>query len=119
MPKGLDNELPDFIENNKYKIQSMRLTENFTKAPTYLTESTLISYMEEHGIGTDASIPSHIKNIIDRGYVTVEAKRTLVPTALGLALARGICEIDPELILPTVWSNIEKSVDSIAKGEVV
>jgi len=74
--------------------------------------------MEENGIGTDASIPSHIKNIIERGYVTVEAKWTLVPTALGLALAWGICEIDPELILPSVWSNIEKSCESIAKGEI-
>jgi len=75
--------------------------------------------MEENGIGTDASIPSHIKNIIERGYVEVESKRTLVPTALGLALARGICEIDPELILPSVRSNIEKSCESIAKGEVI
>lgn len=96
----------------------MRLSENFTKPPSYLTEATLISYMEEHGIGTDASIPSHIKNIIDWGYVIVESKWTLVPTPLGLALARGICEIDPELILPTVRSNIEKSCDSVARGEI-
>ena len=35
-----------------------------------------------------------------------------------MALARGICEIDPELIMPSVWSNIEKSCDQIAWGKI-
>jgi DNA topoisomerase-3 len=74
--------------------------------------------MEENGIGTDASIPSHIKNIIDKGFVTVGPGRTFIPSSLGMALARGLCDIDPELILPSVRANIEKSCSSIAAGEL-
>lgn len=63
--KDADVELPQFKDGDNCKIQSMSLNEKQTKPPDFLTEATLISYMEEHCIGTDASIPSHIKNIIE------------------------------------------------------
>lgn len=81
-----------------------------------MTESELIGLMEKHGIGTDASMATHINNVCERGYVDVAGGRTLVPTELGISLVHGYQKIDPELVAPDLRSNIERSVDAIAKG---
>ncbi|VEL14776.1 unnamed protein product [Protopolystoma xenopodis] len=47
------------------------IVEGVTGPPDYMTESELITAMERHGIGTDASIPVHIENIVERTYVEV------------------------------------------------
>ena len=112
-----DKEVPLYEVGDIIDIVSTKVTESRTEPPGYLTEAELIAKMEEHGIGTDASIPTHINNIIERAYVVVqEPGRHLVPTALGQALVKGYCEIDPELVLPQVRSNIEKSCELVAKG---
>lgn len=98
-------------------IHSLALTDGETRPPGYLSESELIGLMEKHGIGTDASIASHINNIQARDYVSLGGGRTLVPTQLGTALIHGYRKIDPELVLPTVRAAIEAECGKIAKGE--
>jgi len=58
-------------EGARVSIRNFDTVTEYTKAPDYLQESELIALMDEHGIGTDASIPQHIKNICERHYVDV------------------------------------------------
>lgn len=58
--------------------------------------------MEQHGIGTDASISVHVHNVCERGYLQVESGRRVVPTDLGITLISGYQRIDPELCRPQV-----------------
>jgi DNA topoisomerase-3 len=72
--------------------------------------------MEKNGIGTDASIATHIENIQKRNYVNLASGRRLLPSRLGLVLVQGYHQIDSSLVLPRVRSDIEDQCNMIAKG---
>lgn len=98
------------------KHATLDIKERMTTPPTYLTESELISKMEHNGIGTDASISTHIENILKRNYVELISGRKLKPSRLGLVLAQGYHLIDDSLVLPRIRSDIEDQCVQIAKG---
>lgn len=113
---GKDEAMPPFVQGSQVAINDVRLAESQTGPPDYLTEAELITLMEQHGIGTDASIPVHINNICQRNYVRIETGRKLIPTTLGIVLVHGYQKIDPELVLPTMRSEVERMLTLIAKG---
>lgn len=114
---GGDEQAIAFRQGDTPRINNAQLIERQTGPPDYLTESELITLMEKHGIGTDASIPVHINNICQRNYVTVSATgRKLEPTTLGVTLVHGYQRIDAELVLPTMRSDVEKLLNLIAAG---
>jgi len=97
---------------------SLGIKEKLTTPPTHINESELIGMMEKNGIGTDASIATHIENIQKRNYVELGAGRRLIPSKLGLVLVQGYHQIDSGLVLPKVRSDIEGQCNKIAKGLV-
>ena len=90
----------------------------WTQPPPHLSESELLGLMEEHGVGTDASMAQHVSNVIRRGFVHLdESSRRLTPAPLGLALVHAMMLIDEGLVLPCVRANIERECARIARGE--
>ncbi|KAI4569052.1 hypothetical protein MJG53_014670 [Ovis ammon polii x Ovis aries] len=112
----LEESLPTCQKGDTLAVAEVKLLEKQTSPPDYLTEAELITLMEKHGIGTDASIPVHINNICQRNYVVVESGRRLKPTNLGIVLVHGYYKIDAELVLPTIRSAVEKQLNLIAQG---
>ena len=81
--------LPRVREGQRLAIASLQVEPGTTAPPPLLSESDLIGEMEAHGIGTDTSIATHIKNVEARRYVRLLEGRRLEPTPLGLALVQG------------------------------
>ena len=95
---------------------TLDIKEKMTTPPSYLSESELINQMEKNGIGTDASISTHIENIQKRNYVELITGRRMKPSKLGLVLAQGYHQIDSSLVLPKIRSDIELQCNEVAKG---
>ncbi|VDD75726.1 unnamed protein product [Mesocestoides corti] len=115
-----EDPLPDSILHPGATLplaEKPSLVQGQTGPPNYLTEAELITAMEKHGIGTDASIPVHIENIVERAYVEIMPGRRLKPTPLGIVLVHGYHSIDPELVLPHMRRAVEEELNHIASGQ--
>ena len=108
-----ENEL--LKKNKEYEIIEVGYEE--MKIDDYITESELIEEMEKNHIGTDASMSTHIDNIVRRGYVNVDNDRKLIPTKLGIALIESLESIDSEIVLPKNRAKIEKFVKNLSDGK--
>jgi len=64
-------EMPAMAEGQELGIEEFWIEKDFTKPPGYLKESELVALMDQNGIGTDASIPQHMQNVVDRHYVMI------------------------------------------------
>lgn len=113
---GDDETLAEVPVGTQCTILEAKLAERQTTPPDYLTESELITLMEKHGIGTDASIPVHINNICQRNYVSVGSGRRLIPTTLGIVLVHGYLKTDNDLVQPLMRSAVEEQLNLIAHG---
>ncbi|XP_026192377.1 DNA topoisomerase 3-beta-1 [Cyclospora cayetanensis] len=112
-----DTTLPNLKPGDELLVQGVSIVDRMTSPPSYLSESDLLSLLEKHRIGTDASMATHINNICERNYVSLTSGRRLEPTKLGICLIHGLMAIDAELVLPFVRASIEQLVDVIAKGK--
>ena len=109
--------LPEFKENNHYKITNIDFEKHEYPQPEYLTEAELIDEMEKNNIGTDGSIPTHIRNLTKRGYVRVDEHKRIIPTKLGITLIDALNKVVPEIIRPENRAKIEEYVKQIETGE--
>jgi hypothetical protein len=81
-----------------------------TQPAARLSERDLIALMEQHNIGTDATVAEHIQKQLDRGYATKDANMTFWPTSLGEALVGAYRKMGLEnLWLPNLrWASVRK-----------
>lgn len=125
-----DNDIPDLSEGQAVIIDKVGPISKTTTPPKRLTQSTLLSAMENiankiedkelrasltnsKGIGTPTTRASIIKDIIEKGYV--RDKRGLYITNLGKVYIENLEGID--IISPTFAAILDTDIKKIQRGE--
>lgn len=106
-------------ENDVVNAKDLELVEKATKPKSRYTEASLIKELEKLGIGRPSTYSSIISTILDksRGYCE-ESGKSLAPTELGIKLIHYLKEAFPDIVDTSYSSNMETSLDLIAKGKL-
>ncbi|KAJ1911822.1 DNA topoisomerase 3-alpha, partial [Tieghemiomyces parasiticus] len=114
-----ESTIPCYQRGERFTPTEIKMNGGTTSTPQLLTEHELMKRMEMHGIGTDATIPQHIKTIQDREYAIRQANDRFCPSTLGVALVEGYDTIGFDLSLskPYLRSVMERDMKRIIKGE--
>ncbi len=89
--------------------------QKFTTPPTRYNEGTLISKLEENGIGRPSTYAPTISTIKNRGYVEVE-NRYLKPTELGYIVTNLMKDHFQDIVDVNFTADMEKGLDEVASG---
>jgi DNA topoisomerase-1 len=105
-------KVKDVVQNNKVDP-----TSHETKPPARFTEASLVQTMEREGIGRPSTYASVIGTIIDRGYVRRQGT-ALIPTFTAMVVSKLLSSYLPQYVDLGFTSEMERSLDSIADGEL-
>ncbi|OQR93067.1 DNA topoisomerase [Achlya hypogyna] len=110
--------IPVYERGDTFVPTTLLLKAGETAPPPLLTESDLIAKMDQHGIGTDATIAEHINTILKRQYaVKVNNDTQFQPTELGLALVQTYDRMGYQLAKPDLRAAMERDCNAIAQGQ--
>ncbi|CAI2385443.1 unnamed protein product [Moneuplotes crassus] len=115
--KFSDSMIGDVEEGRSITPAGLKMEESSTQPPPFLSESALITLMDKHGIGTDATIHEHISKIQMRGYAIKEFNM-FKPTPIGYHLLEAYSNFGFELGKPEIRADMERDMKKIAEGEV-
>ncbi len=109
--------LPVLKAKDLVKMLKTNPSEHETKPPARFTEASLVQTMEREGIGRPSTYASIIGTIIDRGYVRKDAS-ALVPTFTALVVSKLLGTHLPQFVDLGFTSQMERSLDTIAEGDL-
>ncbi|TGZ59911.1 hypothetical protein CRM22_008834 [Opisthorchis felineus] len=114
--RWVERDMPDFQLGTWLLPTNIEILSGQTSPPPLLTEADLISLMDRHGIGTDATHADHIETIKQRLYVGLEQGKFLVPGQLGMGLVEGYDSMGFEMSKPHLRAELEADLRLICDG---
>lgn len=114
--KWYNKVIPLYTPDTTFQPTAIEMVEGQTSPPQLLTEADLISLMEKHGIGTDATHAEHIETIKSRTYVGLTADQRFLPGELGMGLVEGYNSMGYEMSKPDLRAELEADLKLVSEG---
>uniref|UniRef100_A0A672HE87 DNA topoisomerase n=1 Tax=Salarias fasciatus TaxID=181472 RepID=A0A672HE87_SALFA len=108
--------IPVYEQGSRFQPSAIEMVDGQTSPPQLLTEADLISLMEKHGIGTDATHAEHIETIKSRMYVGLTADQRFLPGELGMGLVEGYNSMGYEMSKPNLRAELEGDLKLVSEG---
>lgn len=109
-------EFPIINEGDFLKLKKLHIKEEWTKAPSRLTESSLVKKLEADGIGRPSTYASIIETLKKREYVVVEGK-SFIPTELGYEIKTILEKNFKDIMDVKFTASLEDGLDLVEEGE--
>ncbi|XP_067912202.1 DNA topoisomerase 3-alpha isoform X1 [Heterodontus francisci] len=109
--------IPVYERGKKFQPTTIEMVDGETSPPQLLTEADLISLMEKHGIGTDATHAEHIETIKSRMYVGLTPDQRFLPGELGMGLVEGYDSMGYEMSKPDLRAELEADLKLVCEGK--
>lgn len=107
---------------NKKEIinkNGLSLVECETTPPSRYSEAALVKALEIKGIGRPSTFSNIVSTILDPGRNYCEEQgKAISPTDMGMKLSKFLDEAFPKIINYEYSSQLEESLDKIAKGKL-
>ncbi|USO00611.1 MAG: type I DNA topoisomerase [Alphaproteobacteria bacterium] len=115
LEKSENTEVWNFIKDQVLQ-QDIKTEEHQTKAPSRFTETSLIKYLEEHGIGRPSTYANILYVLQSRQYV-VKQNKSLVPSNLGWLVSAFLKSHFSLYVQDEFTSELENELDLVSNGE--
>ena len=113
--KGNDRIPTDLVKNEDVDNLGLITEQHFTQPPPRFSEASLVSELDDNGIGRPSTYASIIGTILGRGYVDTEDRR-LVPTEIGYIVTDLLVEYFPDVMSVDFTARMENDLDNISQG---
>ncbi len=112
-----EGRLPDLQVGDSLTLLSLEPRQHFTQPLPRFTQAALIKELDENGIGRPSTYATIISNVLDRKYVVLDEKKSLMPTELGFLVTDLLVGSFPDILNVEFTAGMENVLDKIEEGE--
>ncbi len=113
--KTREKRLPELARGESVKVLRTRITESFESRVKRYNKTSLLTWMESVGIGTEATRAQIIETLFDRKYLERD-KGGIKPTRLGIAVSLTVSRFFPKLTSVGLTREFEEKIEDVRRG---